>query len=157
MFPAPSVLFHATCSSIPSRSTKTSKPSPTPSIWSAEPTNSQRAKTSQSKRPVAFCKRIQASSLFFALVLSPALKAADTVLKNGLLFALIDDVTIASPAEQVAAAFQAFNPFSSSPVFASTPPNLSSVHWTFQILRHCRNNFSNSRRRPKESLSLARL
>jgi hypothetical protein len=56
-----------------------------------------------------------ASSLFFALVLSPALKAAAAALKDGLLFAYIDDVTIAGPADQVAAAFTAFESFLAEP------------------------------------------
>ncbi len=37
--------------------------------------------------------------------------AAAAVLKDGLLFAYVDDVTIAGPAEQVAAAFNAFESF----------------------------------------------
>jgi hypothetical protein len=76
-----------------------------------------------------------ASSPFFAHVLSPALKAAAAVLKNGLLFAYVDDVTIVGPAEQVAAASKPLNHFSSIPAFALTPPTLSSTPWTFRTLQ----------------------
>ncbi len=83
-------------------------------------------------------------SLFFALVLSPALKAAAAVLKNGLLFAYVDDVTIAGSLNKLLLHFKPLNPFSLSPDFALTPTHLSSMHWTFRIYQRCRNNFSNA-------------
>jgi hypothetical protein len=87
----------------------------------------------------------------------PALKVADAALKDRLLFADIDDVTIAGLTEEVAAAFQAFESFlvdsglrintTKSFIFALDFPYLSTLTQ--------RNNFNNSPRRPKESLSLA--
>ncbi len=45
------------------------------------------------------------------------------------------------------------NPFSSSPVFTSTPPNLSSTPWTFRTLQLCRTNFNNLHRNPRNHCS----
>jgi hypothetical protein len=86
-----------------------------------------------------------ALSLFFALVLVCP-EAAAAVLKDDLLFANVDDVTIAGPAEQVAAAFQAFESVLVEPGLAISSicaldfPNLSILPQQLQKLTVTRCN-----------------
>jgi hypothetical protein len=65
--------------------------------------------------------------------LSPALKAAAAVLKIGFVFAYVDGVSIAGPAEALGAALEAFESFLNEPGIRINTAKSFITSWTFRI------------------------